>query len=379
MRGSRSGEGTILVDIERREIAIRDLVENYSDDGEGGVVGYGSRLDIRPVYQREFVYQAAQRDDVIRSVLAGFPLNVMYWARLPRGRYEVLDGQQRTISICQYVNGEFSINNLYYSNQPDDVRERIDSYELTIYVCDGNTSEKLDWFRIVNIAGEALTDQELRNAVYAGPWVTDAKRYFSRSGCAAKGIADPYLKDNPIRQELLRTAIRWASDGKIEDYMGLHQHESDADGLWSHFQTVIEWIETTFPNKRPQIMRNVDWGPLYAQHRDESLDATALEEEIRHLVSLGGKGRTNPIRKLSGVYAYALDGDERHLNLRTFDNAQKTAAYERQDRKCANCRKGFEFRQMEGDHIKSWNDGGLTEDDNLQMLCKSCNGSKGAG
>lgn len=364
--------------IERRQVAIRDLVGGYSDDGEGGVVGYGGRLDIRPPYQREFVYRDKQRDDVIRSVLAGFPLNVMYWAIQPDGRYEVLDGQQRTISISQYVGGEFSVGGLYYSNQPDDVRTRIDGYELTIYLCDGNTSEKLDWFRIVNIAGERLTDQELRNAVYAGPWVTDAKRYFSRSGCAAKGIGDSYMKGNPIRQELLQTAIRWASDGEIDDYMARRQHHADAEELWSHFRAVIEWVEASFPTTRPQIMRDVDWGPLYAQHRSDTLDPSVLEDEIGTLLALGGRGRPHPIRKLSGVYAYVLEGDERHLNLRTFDNAQKTAAYERQNRKCAACGKEFDFRQMEGDHIKPWKAGGLTDDDNLQMLCTSCNRTKGA-
>ncbi len=366
------------MEIERREIAIRELVEGYSDDGEGGVVGYGGRLDIRPPYQREFVYRDKQRDDVIRSVLAGFPLNVMYWARRPDRRYEVLDGQQRTISISQYVNGDFSIKDRYYNNQPDDVRERIDGYELTIYLCDGDASEKLDWFRIVNISGERLTEQELRNAVYAGPWVTDAKRYFSRPGCAAKGISDAYQKKNPIRQELLETAIRWASGGKIDDYMARRQHDTDAEELWSYFWAVIEWVKATFPTKRPQIMRDVDWGPLHAKHRGEALDPAALEAEISRLVSLSGRGRTSPIRKQWGIYPYVLDGDERHLNLRTFDKAQKTAAYERQDSKCAACGKEFDFGQMEGDHIKPWKDGGLTDDDNLQMLCKDCNRRKGA-
>ena len=364
--------------VERKEITIGELVDGYADDGDDGVVGYGGNLDIRPPYQREFVYKEKQRDDVIRSVLAGFPLNVMYWATRPDGRYEVLDGQQRTISISQYVNGEFSIDGLYHSNQPDDVRERIDHYELTVYLCDGEASEKLDWFRIVNIAGERLTDQELRNAVYAGPWVTDAKRYFSRPGCAAKGIGDPYLKGSPIRQELLQTAIRWVSDGNIEDYMARHQHEGDAVGLWSHFQTVIEWVEATFPTKRPQIMRDVDWGSLHAKHRDDTLDPVALEAKIASLVSLGNRGRMSPIRKQSGIYPYVLDGDERHLNLRTFDKAQKVSAYEKQGGKCADCGKKFEFRQMDGDHIEPWKDGGLTEDDNLQMLCKRCNRSKGA-
>ena len=359
--------------VEQLEITVAELVDGYDDRGESGVVGYGGKLDIRPPYQREFVYVDRQRDDVIRSVLGGFPLNVMYWAVRADGSYEVLDGQQRTISIGQYFNGDFSIDDLYYTNQPDDVCELIKNYRLMIYVCDGTTSEKLDWFRIVNIAGERLTDQELRNAVYSGPWVSEAKRYFSRTGCAAKQISNDYIKGRPIRQELLETAIKWASGGQIEDYMGLHQHDQDIEELWSHFRAVIDWIETTFPKKRPNVMRGVDdWAALYAQHKKKDLDPVALEEEINHLLGL----ENDVIQKQQGIYPYVLDGDERHLNLRAFTNNQKNSAYERQQGVCPSCDKKFEIGQMEGDHIKPWKDGGLTVVENLQVLCKPCNRKK---
>lgn len=363
--------------IKPKKITIGELVDGYNDDGSDGVVGFSGTLDIRPPYQREFVYSGKQRDDVIRSVLAGFPLNVMYWATQPNGRFEVLDGQQRTISIGQYVNGDFSIEGKYFHSQPDDVQEHIRGYELTIYVCDGPTSEKLKWFEIVNIPGEELKKQELRNAVYPGSWLTDAKRHFSKPGCPAKEIGDAYVKGTPIRQELLELAIKWATDGTIDDYMSLHQHDVDATGLWLHFQTVIEWVSTTFFRKRP-IMRDVDWGSVYAKHKNDDVDPDKLEEDIRQLLSLQKPGVESVIRKPSGVYLYVLDGDERHLNLRTFSRAQKTVAYERQGGKCADCGKVFEYGQMEGDHILPWKEGGLTIDENLQMLCKPCNQSKGA-
>ena len=365
------------MNIEPRIVTIGELVESYRDNRDGGVVGYGGKLDIRPPYQREFVYSGKQRDDVIRSVLAGFPLNVMYWATRPDRTYEVLDGQQRTLSISQYVNGDFSIDDLYYSNQPNDVRGSINDYELTVYVCDGAASEKLEWFKIVNIAGERLTDQELLNATYSGPWLSDAKRHFSRRQCAAQSLSEAYVKGNPIRQELLETAIKWVSGDKIKDYMGLHQHDADAGELWSHFKTVIAWVEVTFPKKRA-IMRDVNWGSVYAEHGSSAHDSEKLEGEIRHLLKQEDPGRKNEIRKPSGVYLYVLDGDERHLNLRAFTKPQKIAAYERQGGNCAHCGKHFEFRQMHGDHVKSWNDGGLTEDDNLEMLCRLCNQTKGA-
>ena len=366
------------MNIEQREVTIAELTKSYSDDGEGGVVGFGGMLDIRPPYQREFVYKDKQRDDVIRSVLAKFPLNVMYWAARPDGTFEVLDGQQRTISICQYVNGEFSIDERYFNNQPEDVQERIRNYKLTVYLCDGEPSEKQEWFKIVNIPGEELTEQELRNAIYPGPWLAAAKQRFSRQNCVAQNLSDGYVKVGPVRQGLLETAIRWVSDDNIEDYMGQYQHASDARELWAHFVAVIEWVKLTFPVERPSLMRDVDWGPVYAKHGRDALAPDQLEAEIHQLLSLKKPGIENVIRKPSGVYQYVLDGDERHLNLRTFDKAQKIAAYERQCGKCEYCGKHCDFRQMEGDHVKPWKEGGLTTDDNLQMLCKPCNGMKGA-
>lgn len=359
--------------VEQLEITVAELVDGYDDKGESGVFGYGGKLDIRPPYQREFVYKDKQRDDVIRSVLGGFPLNVMYWAVRTDGSYEVLDGQQRTISIGQYFNGDFSIDGLYYTNQPDDVCELIRNYKLMIYVCDGKPSEKLNWFRIVNIAGERLTEQELRNSVFSGSWVSEAKRYFSQTGCVAKQISNDYIKGRPIRQELLETAIKWVSGGQIEKYMGRHQHDHDIDELWSHFQAVINWIETTFPYKRPNIMRGVDdWSALYTQHKDKDLDPVALEEQISHLMGL----ENDAIQRQPGIYPYLLDGDERHLNLRTFKTNQKNSAYERQQGVCPSCNEKFEINLMEGDHIKPWKDGGLTVVENLQMLCMPCNRKK---
>lgn len=193
--------------IEERKITVREITEGYFNDAEEGVVGYDEQLDIRPKYQREFVYKDAQRDEVIRTVMKGLPLNVMYW--VDRGkqceddinspRYEVLDGQQRTISLCEYVDGNFSVDDKGFYNLPVDIQKKILDYELFVYVCEGTDSEKLEWFRIINIAGEQLTEQELRNAVYAGSWVSDAKRYFSKTGCAATTLADDYLKGSSIR------------------------------------------------------------------------------------------------------------------------------------------------------------------------------------
>ena len=57
--------------IERIQISIKELVEGYEEkglDGIEGIVAYGGKLDVRPPYQREYVYAPKERDEVIRTV-----------------------------------------------------------------------------------------------------------------------------------------------------------------------------------------------------------------------------------------------------------------------------------------------------------------------
>ena len=359
--------------IDLNEITIRDLVEDYHDDGEGGVTGYGGRLDIRPPFQREFVYRDKQRDAVIETINKGFPLNVMYWAVRHDGTFEVIDGQQRTISAAQYVKSVYSLDGRYFHNLQDDEQERILNYKLQVYICEGSASEKLDWFRIINIAGEKLTDQELRNAVYAGPWVSDAKKYFSRKGaaCPAYAIGSRYVKGRADRQEYLETAIQWITDEdqSVEEYMAVHQHNMTATALWSHFQSIINRVEAVFPEHRPP-MKGVDWGKLYGHLQDESLNPKEIETKTADLMM------DDDVTRKAGIYPYLLTGEERHLNIRAFSPAMRQKAFESQGGFCKPCAKVFKISDMEADHITPWSEGGKTNAENCQMLCRQCNRRK---
>ena len=355
--------------IELKEITVRELTNGYQDNNEAGVVGYGGKLDIRPPYQREFIYKDKQRDAVINTIKNKFPLNVMYWAVRDDGNFEVIDGQQRTISICQYVNSDFSFESLYIHNLQDDKKEQILDYKLMVYLCTGTDSEKLEWFKIINIAGEKLTDQELRNTVYSGTWVTDAKRYFSKNGCPAYGIGSDYLIGTPIRQDYLETAIEWISDITVEDYMSKHQHDPNALALWNYFQSVITWAKGVFPKYRKE-MKGIAWGELYNQFNTNVLDANKLEEQVAALMM------DEDVTKKSGIYSYVLTGEEKHLNIRQFSDNQKREAYERQKGICVKCNKEFALNEMEADHATPWHLGGKTSAENCQMLCKDDNRRK---
>lgn len=355
--------------IEFKEITVRDLADGYQDLEEAGVVGYSGKLDIRPAYQREFIYKDKQRDAVITTITKDFPLNVMYWAVREDDDFEVIDGQQRTISICQFVEGEYAYEGRYFHNLQKDEKEQILSYPLMVYLCSGTDSEKLEWFRTINIAGEKLTDQELRNAVYAGPWVSDAKRYFSKNSCPAYGLGSNYLNGAPIRQDYLETVIDWISDGQIEAYMAKQQHKPNANDLWLYYQAIISWVTATFPKYRRE-MKGVAWGPLYNAHKDDEIDPAQIEKEVARLML------DDDVTNKKGIYPYVLNGKEQNLNIRAFTDNQKREAYERQKGLCPVCKKHYEIEEMQGDHITPWHAGGKTNADNCQMLCAEDNRRK---
>lgn len=358
------------MEISLKEITIRELTEGYKDNGIEGVRGYNGKLDIRPPYQREFIYKDKQRDAVITTIVQNFPLNVMYWADRGDGTYEVIDGQQRTISICQYVTGQFAYMSRYFHNLTEDEKEQILNYKLMVYVCNGSDSEKLKWFQTINIAGEKLTEQELRNAVYSGSWVSDAKRYFSKIDCVAYKIGKDFVSGSPIRQDYLETAISWISEGNIEVYMANHQHDANALALWRYFQDVITWAENTFTRKHKKIINSIPWGLYYNRYKDIVLDAKAIEQEASRLLL------DDDVTKKSGIYPYILTRNEKHLSIRTFSDAQKLSTYERQQGVCPLCGNKFGIEEMEADHVTPWSQGGKTTIENCQMLCRECNRRK---
>lgn len=384
-----------MMKIELTHVTIRELIEGYEnnndlDDLNESVVAYNGRLNVRPAFQRNFVYDDKQKKAVIDTVLKNFPLNTMYWVRNDDGTFGVLDGQQRTISICEFAMGNFFFNlngndmTIYNIRRIyPELYERFMNYELLIYICEGTKEEQLGWFTTINIAGVKLSDQELRNINYTGPWLTSAKKHFSKTNCPATQIAmekgSALISGDCNRQEILELALRWITDSrdskdmsKVCQYMALHQNNEDASELWDYFNAVIDWVKELFPNYRKE-MKGVDWGYLYNDYHENEYDPDELEEIIEKL--FGDEDIDKPSGK-KGIYYYVFDGDERHLSVRQFDDRIKNRVYAKQKGICPICGEHFVMSKMEADHIVPWSKGGKTVESNCQMLCKQCNRDK---
>lgn len=388
-------------------IPVRELTSGYREQPDGGAVTtWDNRLNVRPEYQREFVYSTRQQELVIDTILHNYPLGVIYLTPTPDNGYEVLDGQQRIISICRYARGAFSIpwgqgaetRDRDYTNLAPMDRARFDDYGLRAFVCDGSDAERMAWFRRINIAGTTLTDQELRNAAFHGPFVTDARRMFSKPNAPILRHYGMFLAGKPLRQDLLETALLWWSRTqptpgtpddahRIDTIMGRHRYDTDARPLYDYMQRVFTWVERTFPQHykagRRDVMRGVDWGSLYERFKDATLDAAGLDARVDRLLE------DPDITRPKGVWAYVLDDDERHLNIRAFPRNVKDDTYRRQTGEaartgrsnCPDCATAngpdhdriWAFSEMEADHIIPWSKGGHTTPDNCQMLCRRHN------
>ena len=392
---------------EQPVITIRDLVNGYKDMGEGGVVALGGKLNVRPAFQREFVYNAEDRDRVLVSVYNNMPLNSIYWAKNPDGSYEVIDGQQRIISICQFVVNDdgfgnpiainFNGKNTQTFDGLGEKMEEILNYKLQVYVCEGTDEEKLDWFHTINIAGKQMTNQELLNANYTGVWLMKAKEFFSKKSnneainmsyydnndkntlfnlVADKVLGDMgSLKDRANRQLLLELALKWRVGLEplkyplIKDYMAKHRFDDNADDLIKYFKDVICWVKQTFVKYRPD-MKGVEWGELYNKYHTKNYDAKKIEKELSYLYEMFDVDPDGLKKK--GFYEYVLSGNKSLIWHRAFSERQKKQAYERQNKKCDRCHKKFDIKEMEGHHKIAFDDGGVTTISNCVMLCKNC-------
>jgi hypothetical protein len=377
---------------------VRQIIEGfvYNELEAKGLYGLAGKLVIQPEYQRNYIYGDGKKDvAVIDSLLRGYPLGLIYFNDNGT-KLEVLDGQQRITSIGRFVSEKFAIKyggrEQVFKALPKEEQNKIWDSTLLVYICKGTEKEIKDWFQTINIAGVALTDQELLNAIYSGPFVTAAKAVFSNSRNSNQQKWSAYVKGDPKRQEVLEVALTWVAtaQGKtIEGYMAQHRHDTSIAGLQDYFNSVMSWIDGVFIRPPDREMWGLEWGRLFEEHHNKGYDPTALDARITEL-------RADPnVHSAKGIYEFVLGGEtQTHLlNIRVFDDKAKRAAYERQTiaakaaghSNCplcaignnANSNKIWELKEMDADHVKAWSKGGSTDLANCEMLCKTHNRSKG--
>jgi hypothetical protein len=381
----------------RTDITVAGICDGFVyNQLEGkGLYGLGGKLTIQPEYQRNYIYAdkgGSKEQAVIYSLLKEYPLGLIYFNKVGKDKFEVLDGQQRITSIGRFVAGKFAImengNPKYFDSLPADQRAVIENSKLLVYECEGLEKEIKDWFETINIAGVELKPQERLNAIYSGPFVTVAKAEFSNSQNANIQKWSAYIKGSANRQDFLERALDWVSKGDIDGYMSGHRNDKNINELKTYFNSVIDWVSTVFKDVRKE-MQGLEWGELYEQYHSESYDTKKVSADVRRLYG-------DPyIKKKRGVFEFILGGlqDTKLLEVRVFEDATKHAVYEKQTSaaeakkksNCPLCAMGhdanksriYELDEMDADHVSAWSKGGGSSAKNCQMLCITHNRAKG--
>ncbi|MBE6324036.1 MAG: DUF262 domain-containing protein [Bacteroidales bacterium] len=381
----------------RTDLTVRDICVGFTyNELEGkGLFGLNGKLTIQPEYQRNYIYADGKKDvAVIDSLLKGYPIGVLYFNKVGPDKYEVLDGQQRITSFGRYVTNKFAvpINGIprNFGGLAKDLQNRIMDTPLLVYVCEGTESEIREWFQTINIAGIPLNEQELLNAVYSGPFVTEAKREFSNSQNSNVQKRSAYIRGKVNRQDYLHVALSWVAKGDetIGEYMSQHRHDSNINGLLNYFNSVIEWIESIFIDIEDE-MQGLPWGKYYEEYHNTPYDRDEVAKKQKELYG-------DPfVKSRKGIFEYILGGCKHPelLDIRIFDEPTKKAVYTRQteaakvkgESNCPYCAEGhdnvrnriYKFEEMDADHVTAWSKGGETSIDNCQMLCKTHNRAKG--
>ncbi|QQS70968.1 DUF262 domain-containing protein [Candidatus Saccharibacteria bacterium] len=377
-------------------ITVADIVEGfeYNELDEKGLFGLGGRLTIQPEYQRRYIYGDGRKDvAVIDSLLKGYPIGLLYFSKVGDDAYEVLDGQQRITTIGRFVRGLFAAkdtngNQQYFSGLAADMQRRIMETPLLVYICEGEESEIKDWFKTINIAGVALNEQEILNAVYSGPFVTLAREEFSNPNNSNVQKWSSYIAGDIRRQEYLERALQWVSRGDVDRYMSQHRYDTSIDELKAYFTKVINWIDGVFIDVERE-MRGLEWGRLYEMYHTTQYEPARVHETVRRLYG------DEFVKHRSGVFEYILGGesDTKLLDVRVFDDRDKRVVYERQTNaahekgtsNCSYCAIGHDanqaklwgYNEMDADHVSAWSKGGSTSLENCEMLCVAHNRAKG--
>lgn len=379
----------------RTDITVRNICEGFVyNELEGkGLFGLNGKLIIQPEYQRNYIYADGKKDvAVIESVLKGYPLGVIYFNQVG-DQYEVLDGQQRITTLGRFVTHKLAIKDKngmeQYIDGLDEVeRNRVLDTHLLIYICEGEEPEIKEWFKTINIVGIPLKHQEIRNAVYSGPFVNALKEEFSNSQNPYIQKWSAYVKGSVNRQEFLECALNWVSKGNIEGYMSKHRQDIDIVPVKTYFNAVIDWVSGVFNDVMPE-MCGLEWNRLYEMYHNKPYNVTAVSKRVHELYA-------DPfVTNHKGVFEYILGGeqDKSLLNIRIFDKATINRVYAKQTEEakkkgvsnCPDCAlqdgsnstRIWKLAEMDADHVTAWSKGGATDEANCRMLCRHHNRSKG--
>lgn len=199
--------GRLRVVQERNDIFLTHVLSFISKDSKNKVWS-----NIRPEYQRRLRWDNRKKSQLIESFIMNIPVPPIFLYEKTLGNFEVMDGQQRLNAISSFYEGEFplqglkiwqALNGKTYSQLPPLIRRGLDRAKISAItlMSDNSTSNedsidlRAQVFDRLNTGGEKLNAQELRNALYAGPF-NELMIELSRSKMFSQAWEIPAYEEN---------------------------------------------------------------------------------------------------------------------------------------------------------------------------------------
>ena len=374
---------------------VGELLDGYRPDA---MRCWGGRLNLRPSYKRRLVPSEADKTRLVETVLHGGELKGVCWASCGDGSFELLDGQQRILTLLEFASGRGSFKapdvcnsgaKRKFADMTEESQNRILNHPLRVHIYEGEAAMRPRMAKLLNSPSWSMNAQEAHNLNFPSPWLDDARRRFAEPGETMSkarkllSIIDGDSTPSGLNRDYaLHFALKWQAGKEkknIAEYLcdKLASGETDASDLWEFFRGVVEWAYRLFGSLPEEAVRNEkmahQWGSLWRQWKDAELDPEAIRAKVMEKVA------DERVDYHQTLVLYALTGEEKWLNDRNFPTAMKRTRYEQQGRKCAGKRCGgaeLAFKDAQAHHVKPWSKGGRTDFANLSILCRTCNASE---
>jgi hypothetical protein len=176
------------VDFDTYDVTVEELVRRVEKN----------RIEIAPVYQRQFRWDPIRQSRLVESLMLGIPIPPLFMATnlMPdqKNQWEVVDGLQRLLTLVNFTGDAearaaarlkdtalrltqldklTALDNLTFSDLPEDIRTALEDRPVKVIVLNDKSDlqVRFDLFERLNTGGVALTDHEVRECVFRGPFM----------------------------------------------------------------------------------------------------------------------------------------------------------------------------------------------------------------
>lgn len=377
-------------------------------------------LNPQPEFQRDYVYDDSRASKLVESVFLGIPIPNVFWCQEVDETYSVIDGQQRIVSLTNFLNNKLTLKNLKelkelngkkYKQLDKVMQNKYKNYTLRCVKILKESSElKYEIFARLNQGAVKLKPQELRNCIYRGSFNEMLEKIASKNENTLKKLFLEDNKNKKYQEYILRFfAVADFSNYKssllksMNNYMDTHKNESPAN---------IKKLEKKFIDTFNLVKQVLGTSAFKAIDKSDGTDLNKFSGSIydsimvpfsmfkKHdIIKNADRIRKdiNKLRKHDKNYrdaAYANSGSTKqvciritavqsilnkyikvdpHDDRRTFSIEEKKKLWKK-GYKCAYC--GNEILSIddaEVDHKTAYSRGGKTNLKNAQLLHSFCN------